>query len=77
MSVFCDLEEDEFKLMSLTSHILSEDKNDMAPFMLIRFVKDKRPHINLNSLIDGKKVIEKFESWYKEYRRVQVEEEIK
>ena len=75
--MYCDLEEDEFKLMSLSTHILADNQNDMAAFQLIRIVKDKRPHLNLSTLVDGRRVIQKFETWYKDYRKVQVEEEIK
>ena len=62
--------------MNLSSHILAENQNDMAAYQLVRFVKEKRPHLSLSVIIDGRRVQEKFETWYKDFRKIQVQEEI-
>jgi hypothetical protein len=56
VSVYSDLEEEDYKLMNLSSHILSEEKNDMAAYHLVRFVKEKRPHLSLSVIIEGRRV---------------------
>jgi hypothetical protein len=56
--------------MNLSTHILSDNQNDMAAYKLVKFVKDKRPHISLTSIIDGRRVQEKFENWYKDQKKV-------
>lgn len=66
LSVFCDLDDEEFKNMKLANHILNDKNNDMAPLNLAYIIHENRPHLPINVYILSKKAQEKFSEWEKE-----------
>lgn len=68
LSVFCDLDDEEFKMLKLANHILNDKNNDPAPLNLAYIIHDKRPHLSVGVYIQSKKGQEKFLEWEKEER---------
>ncbi|CAD8101665.1 unnamed protein product [Paramecium sonneborni] len=80
IKVFADLEDDEYKLLSLSTHVLADKKiqdKGLVAFKIIKFLKDERPHFNLEYVLEIKKLKEQFETWYKSVRVQQIQEQIK
>lgn len=61
--------------MCLSSHILAENQNEMAAYKLVQFVLWKRPHISLGTIIEGRRVQERFQNWYKDQKKAIAQEE--
>ncbi|CAK95115.1 unnamed protein product (macronuclear) [Paramecium tetraurelia] len=77
IKVFADLEDDEYKLLSLSTHVLADKKlqdKGLIAFKIIKFLKDERPHFNLESILEIKKLKEQFDNWYKTVRIQQIQE---
>ena len=66
LSVFCDLDDEEFKGLKLANHILNEKNNDPAPLNLAYIIHEKRPHLAISVYILSKKAQEKFLEWEKD-----------
>jgi len=66
LSVFCDLDDEEFKTLKLANHILNDKCNDLAPLNLAYIIHDKRPHLVVGVYILSKKAQEKFLEWEKD-----------
>lgn len=66
LSVFCDLDDEEFKSLKLSNHILNEKSNDLSPLNLAYIIHEKRPHLSIGIYILSKKAQEKFSEWEKD-----------
>jgi hypothetical protein len=57
--VFADLEDEEYKLLSLSTHVLADKKlqdKGLVAFKIIKYLKDERPHFNLDNVLEMKKL---------------------
>ena len=69
MQVFFDLGEDEYKLMRLDYHIMSEKSNDMCAYRVAKFLKDKLSFSSANLYIHAQIAQKKFEEWYAQQKK--------
>ncbi|CAD8164656.1 unnamed protein product [Paramecium octaurelia] len=79
IKVFADLEDDEYKLLSLSTHILADKKlqdKGLIAFKIIKYLKDERPHFNLEYILEIRKLKDQFDNWYKSVRVQQIQEQI-
>ena len=68
MNCFYDLEDEEFKMMKFSVHVLNDKiKNDFV-YHLIRVIHEKRPHLSMNIYLESKNAQTKFNEWYKSYQ---------
>lgn len=67
LKIFCDLDDEEFKLLKLSNHILLAEKaHDYTAYNVAMLIKEKRPHLASSVYILGKKAQEIFEEWSKD-----------
>lgn len=66
LSVFCDLDDEEFKMLKLSNHILNDKNSDRAPLDLAYIIHENRPHLSIGVFILSKKAQEKFLEWEKD-----------
>lgn len=63
IKVFTDLDDEDFKQMALSSHIMSDralkDKGLVA-YKIIKHIKDVRPHVDLECILETQTLRDKF-----------------
>ncbi|CAD8100070.1 unnamed protein product [Paramecium primaurelia] len=79
IKLFADLDNEEYKLLQLSTHVLTDKKlqdKGLIAFKIIKYLKDERPHFNPDCILEIKKLKEQFENWYKSVRVQQIQERI-
>ncbi|CAD8199739.1 unnamed protein product [Paramecium pentaurelia] len=69
IKVFADLEDEEYKLLQLSTHVLTDKKlqdKGLIAFKIFKYLKDERPHFNLDCILEIKKLKEQFEKLIQE-----------
>lgn len=58
INVLADLDDEDYKKMSLSTHILSDKKNDkkLIAYKIVSIILQKRPHFDISNILEGKRI---------------------